>query len=56
MAGFLPTMESNLGIAMGVDINVNCSIIAHICKPLAKMFTDHWERSVLLENENITFA
>ena len=38
MAGFLPTMELNLRINQLVLKSVNRSIIARICKPLAKKF------------------
>ena len=40
MAGFLPTTESNLRTALGVEI-CKLGIIAHICKPLPeKLFRD----------------
>ena len=40
MAGFLPTTESNLRTAVGVEI-CKLGIIARICKPLPKkLFSD----------------
>ena len=39
MAGFLPTAESNLRTALGVEI-CKLGIIARICKPLPEKFSD----------------